>query len=95
MAEPSSGYSTYEESTADLYPASSFAYMFYFLSCVLINSGEAIGKDDSLVGKALKVISAHAKIRDDGDGVSMSVINTEEPFLGQTCPDQGKHPEFN
>jgi hypothetical protein len=56
--------SSYEsEMSGTLYHATSFAFMYYFLSCVLVNNGEAVGKDESLMGKVLKLIAGHAKIR--------------------------------
>ena len=56
--------SSYEnQSQRTLYPAPSFSFMFYLLSCVLVDNGKAVGNDEALMGKVLKVIASHAQLR--------------------------------
>ena len=52
-----------EETDTNLYAAANFAFIFYFLNCVLVNCGEAVGKDENVIAMALKVIGQHAQIR--------------------------------
>ena len=54
---------TEEDSETSLYPASNFAFIFYFLNSVLLNCGEAVGGDDNVIAMVLKVIGQHAEIR--------------------------------
>ena len=56
-----------EDSETSMYPAANFAFIFYFLNCVLLNCGEAVGRDDNVVAMALKVIGQHAQIRLEKD----------------------------
>ena len=61
---PQNSEETYNEETAtNLYPAANFAFIFYFLNCVLVNCGEAVGKDENVIAMAIKVIGQHAQIR--------------------------------
>ena len=52
-----------ETEDSNLYSAANFAFIFYFLNCVLVNCGEAVGRDENVIAMALKVIGQHAQIR--------------------------------
>lgn len=68
VPEYSNSYGDLENnSEKSLYSATSFAFMFYFLNCVLMNNGEVVGKDESVMGKALRLISEHAQMRRSTD----------------------------
>lgn len=54
-----------DEPEDNLFSASNFVLIFYFLNCVLGGNGVAIGSDDSLMVKALGFIEQHARMRQD------------------------------
>ncbi|WAR01242.1 GCN1-like protein [Mya arenaria] len=58
-------YESNKDERKEMYPAPCFAFMFYLLSSVLTANGVAVGRDEAVMGKALKLISTHAKMRND------------------------------
>lgn len=56
-----------------LYSATGFTFMFYFLNCVLMNNGEVVGKDETVMSKCLRLIAEHAQMRHELDGGSKQV----------------------
>ncbi|KAL4223498.1 eIF-2-alpha kinase activator GCN1 [Mactra antiquata] len=66
----SDDYNSYNDNKTELYPAYSFTFMYYLLSCAVVNNGAVVNKNDTTIRKALKLITAHAQIRDENKGVS-------------------------
>ena len=59
----------------NLYSPTSFAFMFYFLNCVLMDNGDVVGRNEGVMGKALQLISEHSQMRKTGDDTKVCGCN--------------------
>ncbi|XP_071180493.1 stalled ribosome sensor GCN1-like [Mytilus edulis] len=64
-----------------LFPAFTFTFFYYLLSCVLRSGGEVVAKDIEPQSKAIVLISAHSEMRSTDDSDSDPALLPQEQML--------------